>query len=130
MNLITAGKHAIAAAALTPALVDDQWRRLGQKGDGVNAIRASASMVPMFITPTHEYNFDGPWENEARYQERMTPHCIQAGAGVVTYSCMKECTAFATGRRTLQGLSEPTTPSPSSIFPFSDSGNRKREFAT
>lgn len=58
---------------------------------------ASASMVPMFITPTHEYRLDGPWENEARYQERMTPHCILAGAGVVTYSCMKEGTAFATG---------------------------------
>lgn len=54
-------------------------------------------MVPMLITPTYEYRLDGPWENEAWYQERMTPHCIQAGAGVVTYSCMKEGIAFATG---------------------------------
>ena len=38
MNLTTAGKHAIAAAALTPALVDAPWRRLGHKGDGVDAI--------------------------------------------------------------------------------------------
>jgi hypothetical protein len=59
--------------------------------------QASASMVPMLITPTYEYRLDGPWENEAWYQERMTPHCIQAGAGVVTYSCMKEGIAFATG---------------------------------
>ena len=38
MNRPTADKQAIAAAALTPALVDPQWRRLRQEGDGVDAI--------------------------------------------------------------------------------------------
>ena len=45
--------------------------------------QVSASMVPMFITPTYEYRLGGPWGNETWYQERMTPDLIQSGPGAV-----------------------------------------------